>query len=79
MLLVGFIHKMSTSLGDKPIRWDSKFLVNMSYDQLVEVIESLANIAEVLVKSQIRTVSKGYFMTRFQLSREILFLWSFLS
>lgn len=42
--------KVGLRRGDKIIEWDGKCLVNMSYEQVAEVIESSANIAELLVK-----------------------------
>lgn len=42
--------KVGIRPGDKLIEWDGKCLVDMSYEQVAEVIESSANIAEVLVK-----------------------------
>lgn len=42
--------KVGIKPGDQIIEWDSKCLVNMSYEQVAEVIESSANFAELLIK-----------------------------
>jgi len=42
--------KVGLKRGDKIIEWDGKCLVNMSYEQVAEIIDSSANIAELLVK-----------------------------
>ncbi|CAA3004436.1 regulating synaptic membrane exocytosis 2 isoform X1 [Olea europaea subsp. europaea] len=42
--------KVGLRADDKIIEWDGKCLLDMSYEQVAEVIESSANIAELLVK-----------------------------
>lgn len=42
--------KVGLQAGDKIIEWDGKCLLDMSYEQVAEVIESSANIAELLIR-----------------------------
>jgi len=55
----GPAHKVGLRPGDQIIEWDGKCLINMSYEQVAEIIESSANIAELLVKPQKDVIEPG--------------------
>lgn len=50
--------KVGLKVGDRIIEWDAKCLVDMSYEQVSEVIESSGNIAELVVRPMNRLDSQ---------------------
>lgn len=42
--------KMSLKIGDRILEWDQKSLVNYTYEQVCDVIDSSKNTAELLIE-----------------------------
>lgn len=59
VLAGGPADKVGIKVGDQIIEWDGKCLLYMSYEQVAEVIESSANIAELLIKPAHKLPTSG--------------------
>lgn len=47
--------KMAVKAGDKIIAWDGKSLLNCTYEQVRQIIESSTNVAELIIEPAIKT------------------------